>query len=295
MPHAFPTPSPTITMNDGKQIPQLGFGVCAISQDGTAPAVEAALEAGYRHIDTATIYKNERQVGEAVRASGIAREDVFVTTKLWNTDQGRDSALEACEKSLELLGMDYVDLYLIHWAQPGQAKYRESWESLLELRERGLVKSVGVSNFTSSQLDEIIADTGVTPVVNQIETHPFFNQAQQRAENAARSILTEAWSPLGQGSALEHPDLVAIAQVHDATVAQIIVAWHLAAGSVVIPKSQTPQRIASNLDALKVTLTAQDIELIDSLTRADGRLGGDPAVGDLGAPFYSDRPGAMQK
>lgn len=287
--------SPLLTMNDGKQIPQLGFGVCAISQDNTAPAVEVALKAGYRHIDTATIYKNERQVGKAVRTSGIAREDVFVTTKLWNTDQGRDSALEACEKSLELLGMDYVDLYLIHWAQPGQAKYRQSWESLLELRERGLVKSVGVSNFTSAQLDEIIADTGVTPVVNQIETHPFFNQAQQRAENAARSILTEAWSPLGQGSALEHPELVRIAKDHNATVAQVIIAWHLAAGNVVIPKSQTPQRIVSNFEAPGVTLTAQDIETIDSLTRTNGRLGGDPAEGDLGAPFYSDRPGVMQK
>lgn len=287
--------SPLLTMNDGKQIPQLGFGVCAISQDNTAPAVEVALKAGYRHIDTATIYKNERQVGKAVRTSGIAREDVFVTTKLWNTDQGRDSALEACEKSLELLGMDYVDLYLIHWAQPGQAKYRQSWESLLELRERGLVKSVGVSNFTSAQLDEIIADTGVTPVVNQIETHPFFNQAQQRAENAARSILTEAWSPLGQGSALEHPELVRIAKDHNATVAQVIIAWHLAAGNIVIPKSQTPQRIVSNFEAPGVTLTAQDIETIDSLTRANGRLGGDPAEGDLGAPFYSDRPGVMQK
>lgn len=287
--------SPLLTMNDGKQIPQLGFGVCAISQDNTAPAVEAALKAGYRHIDTATIYKNERQVGKAVRTSGIAREDVFVTTKLWNTDQGRDSALEACEKSLELLGMDYVDLYLIHWAQPGQAKYRQSWESLLELRERGLVKSVGVSNFTSAQLDEIIADTGVTPVVNQIETHPFFNQAQQRAENATRSILTEAWSPLGQGSALEHPELVRIAKDHNATVAQVIIAWHLAAGNVVIPKSQTPQRIVSNFEAPGVTLTAQDIETIDSLTRTNGRLGGDPAEGDLGAPFYSDRPGVMQK
>lgn len=287
--------SPLLTMNDGKQIPQLGFGVCAISQDNTAPAVEVALKAGYRHIDTATIYKNERQVGKAVRTSGIAREDVFVTTKLWNTDQGRDSALEACEKSLELLGMDYVDLYLIHWAQPGQAKYRQSWESLLELRERGLVKSVGVSNFTSAQLDEIIADTGVTPVVNQIETHPFFNQAQQRAENAARSILTEAWSPLGQGSALEHPELVRIAKDHNATVAQVIIAWHLAAGNIVIPKSQTPQRIVSNFEAPGVTLTAQDIETIDSLTRTNGRLGGDPAEGDLGAPFYSDRPGVMQK
>lgn len=287
--------SPLLTMNDGKQIPQLGFGVCAISQDNTAPAVEVALKAGYRHIDTATIYKNERQVGKAVRTSGIAREDVFVTTKLWNTDQGRDSALEACEKSLELLGMDYVDLYLIHWAQPGQAKYRQSWESLLELRERGLVKSVGVSNFTSAQLDEIIADTGVTPVVNQIETHPFFNQAQQRAENAARSILTEAWSPLGQGSALEHPELVRIAKDHNATVAQVIIAWHLAAGNIIIPKSQTPQRIVSNFEAPGVTLTAQDIETIDSLTRTNGRLGGDPAEGDLGAPFYSDRPGVMQK
>ncbi len=293
MSHVFSTPSPTITMNDGKDIPQLGFGVCAISQADTTAAVKTALEAGYRHIDTATIYKNERQVGAAVRTSGITRDDIFVTTKLWNTDQGRASAIEACEKSLELLGLEYVDLYLIHWAQPKQNKYRESWESLLELRERGLVKSVGVSNFTTSQIDEIIADTGVKPVVSQIETHPFFNQAQQRAENAARSIVTEAWSPLGQGSALQHPDLVAIAKAHDATVAQIVIAWHLAAGNVVIPKSQTPQRIVSNLQAVNVELTAQDIEAIDSLTRADGRLGGDPAVGDLGAPFYSDRPGVM--
>lgn len=169
-----------LVMNDGRSIPQLGFGTCRIAPQETVGAVEQALAAGYRHLDTATIYKNEAGVGRAVAQSGLAREELFITTKLWNTDQGYESALEACERSLELLGLDYLDLYLIHWAQPGLGRYRASWEALVELQNRGLVRSVGVSNFTLDQLDEVTADTGVTPAINQIELHPYLTQTQMR-------------------------------------------------------------------------------------------------------------------
>lgn len=277
-----------LVMNDGSSIPQLGFGTCRIAPQETAGAVEEALAVGYRHLDTATIYKNEVGVGQGITQSGLAREEVFITTKLWNTDQGYDSALEACERSLELLGLDYLDLYLIHWAQPGLSRYRASWEALVELQNRGLVRSIGVSNFTLEQMDEITVDTGVTPAVNQIELHPYLTQTQVRQGNSERGILTEAWSPLGNGLVLDDPILVGLAQEHGVGVAELVLAWHLHVGNVVIPKTVTPERMASNYAAQGLELADKDITTIEACNR-DHRLGGDPAEGDLGAPEYSDR------
>ncbi|MDY3048675.1 MAG: aldo/keto reductase [Rothia sp. (in: high G+C Gram-positive bacteria)] len=278
----------SLTMNDGRSIPQLGFGTCRIAPQATAAAVAAALETGYRHIDTATIYKNEAGVGQAVAESGLARTDLFITTKLWNSDQGYNTAIEAAERSLELLGLDYLDLYLIHWAQPALGRYRASWEALAELRERSLVRSIGVSNFTDTQLDQIISDTGISPVVNQIELHPYLTQARMRAENAARGILTEAWSPLGNGLVLTDPTLKELAGRRGIGVAELVLAWQLAVGNVVIPKTETPARMASNLAVQGLELTPGEIAAIEALNR-NHRLGGDPAQGDLGAPEYSDR------
>lgn len=278
----------TLTLNNGKTIPQLGFGTCRIAPETTARSVEQALDTGYRHIDTATIYKNEAGVGQALAGSGIAREDIFLTTKLWNTDQGFDTAIEACERSLEILGQDYLDLYLIHWAQPGQGLYRDSWRALVELRERGLVRSIGVSNFTDTQLDEIIADTDVTPVINQIELHPYLGQQAMSAANAERGILTQAWSPLGYGLELTDPVVTGLAQARGIGTAELIIAWHIARGNVVIPKTETPARMASNFAAQFIELTEAEVAALDALDR-NHRLGGDPAEGDLGAPAYSDR------
>lgn len=278
---------PRIMLSDGAPIPQIGFGVCGIAPQSTQAAVEHALETGYRHIDTATIYKNEREVGAGIAASAVDRADIFVTGKLWNTDQGFETAIEACEKSLELLGFDYLDMYLIHWAQPAQAQFVQSWDALIELQKRGLAKSIGVSNFTTEQLDAL-KPSGVRPVVHQIELHPLLNQRQQRADNSERNIVTEAWSPLGQGKDLANETIAAIAAQHGATPAQVIIAWHLQLGTVVIPKSVTPQRIRSNFEALQLTLSEQEMREISALPQG-ARLGADPAEGDLGAPTYSDR------
>lgn len=278
---------PAKTFSDGHTIPQLGFGVCGISREMTESAVDTALETGYRHIDTATIYKNEKQVGQALKSFGLPREEIFLTGKLWNTDQGFDTALEACEKSLEILGTDYLDLYLIHWAQPALGKFQQSWDALIELRERGLVKSIGVSNFTTEQIDSL-QPSGVAPVVHQIELHPYLNQVAQRADNASRNILTEAWSPLGQGKDIADDVVGQIAREHGASPAQAIITWHLALENIVIPKSVTPERIRANFEALGLELTADEVDRISALPQGS-RLGGDPAEGDLGAPEYSDR------
>ena len=272
----IPDNQPLKTFSDGKTIPQMGFGVCGIAPDATERAVLTAFETGYRHIDTATIYKNEKEVGSALKNSGLTREDVFVTGKLWNTDQGFETALEACEKSLELLDTDYLDLYLIHWAQPALGKYRQSWDALIELRERGLVKSIGVSNFTTEQIDSL-KPSGVTPVVHQIELHPYFNQQALRDVHAELGIVTEAWSPLGQGGEiLTDPVITEIAEAHGVTAAQVVIAWHLAIGNVVIPKSVTPERIVENFAALEVSLTDGEVQKISALSKDDGRIGPDP-------------------
>ena len=266
-----------ITFNDGNSIPQLGYGVWQIEDNGAADAVGTALETGYRHIDTASIYGNEVGVGRGIATSSVPREDIFLTTKLWNSDQGFEKAIAALDASLERLGTDYVDLYLIHWAKPQQGTYLESWRALIELKKQGKVRSIGVSNFPQAQLREIIADTSVTPAIHQIELHPYFSQEELRKVHEELGIVTEAWSPLGQGGELlNDPVIVEIAGKHGVSPAQVVLAWHLAKGIVAIPKSVTPARIAENFAAANVTLDTADIAAIDGLTRADGRIGPDP-------------------
>ncbi|WP_426006035.1 aldo/keto reductase [Paenarthrobacter sp. NyZ202] len=277
------TSSPTLTFNDGNTIPQLGYGVWQVEDDVAEKVVRQAFEAGFRHIDTAKIYGNEAGVGRAIASSGLSAEDIFITTKLWNADQGYESTLAAFEESLDRLGLESLDLYLIHWQQPKQDKYVDTWKALIELQKRGRVKSIGVSNFTIEGLQRIIDETGVVPAINQIELHPFFNQSELREFNASKGILTQAWSPLGQGGELlENATVAEIAAKHHATPAQVVIAWHLAVGNVVIPKSVTESRIQENFAALSVKLDDADVQAINGLDRgAEGRIGPDPAVSDF--------------
>ena len=272
------TAVPAPPFHDGRSVPQLGYGVWQVEDEVAADVVRQAIDAGYRHIDTAAGYQNEGGVGRAVKAADVPREDLFITTKLANGDQGFDSAKAALDASLEKLDMDYVDLYLIHWASPQRGKYLESWKALIELQQEGKAKSIGVSNFPIPQLEEIIAETGVVPVMHQIELHPEFQQSELRRYHAEKGILTEAWSPLGQGGdILKDPVITAIAEAHGVDAGQVIIAWHLAIGNVVIPKTVTPERIVSNLAAAQLVLTEEEVERIDGLDRADGRIGADPA------------------
>ena len=270
--------SPNITLNDGNQIPQLGYGVWQVEDDVAEKVVVQALDAGYRHVDTAKIYGNEAGVGRALAESDVDENDVFVTTKLWNDDQGYESALEAFDASIERLGLTKpLDLYLIHWAQPANGKYLDTWKAFIELQKQGKVKSIGVSNFPEEQLREIIDETGVTPAIHQIELHPYFNQEHMRRVNEELGIKTEAWSPLGQGGdVLKEKVVTDIAEKHDAQPGQVIIAWHLAIGNVVIPKSVTPERIVSNLASVDLHLSNEEVEAINGLTRDDGRIGMKP-------------------
>ncbi|QNN82429.1 aldo/keto reductase [Brachybacterium sp. Z12] len=270
----------SLPFHDGRSIPQLGYGVFKVDPDIAADVTAQALTAGYRHIDTARAYDNEEGVGRAVAESGIAREDLFITTKLWNDSHAYDDAIAACEASLERLGLDYLDLYLVHWAVPAQGQYVEAWKALITLQERGLVRSIGVSNHPRPQLEEIIEATGVVPAIHQIELHPYFQQRDLRALHAEHGILTQGWGPLGQGKSdlLENETITSIAAAHGITPAQAVLAWHLAHGFVTIPKSVTPSRIVENLAAAQVELSADEVAAIDALDREDGRGGTDPAV-----------------
>ena len=270
----------SLPFHDGHSIPQLGYGVFKVDPDIAADVTAQALTAGYRHIDTARVYDNEEGVGRAVAESGIAREDLFITTKLWNDSHAYDDAIAACEASLERLGLDYLDLYLVHWAVPAQGQYVEAWKALITLQERGLVRSIGVSNHPRPQLEEIIEATGVVPAIHQIELHPYFQQRDLRALHAEHGILTQGWGPLGQGKSdlLENETITSIAATHGITPAQTVLAWHLAHGFVTIPKSVTPSRIVENLAAAQVELSADEVAAIDALDREDGRGGTDPAV-----------------
>ncbi len=270
---------PNITLNDGNAIPQLGYGVWRIGNEETVAAVSSALEVGYRHIDTAAIYGNETGVGQAIRQSGVARGDVFLTTKLWNAGQGFDATLKACEESLTRLGTDYVDLYLIHWPMPERDLFVDSWRAMIRLREEGRVRSIGVSNFRIADLERLLSASDVPPVLNQIELHPQFQQADARRFQKVHNIQTEAWGPLGQGKLLESPELKVIADRHGRSIAQIILRWHLQIGNIAIPKSVTPSRMRDNFTVFDFELTEADIEAITRMDRPeDGRIGRDPGT-----------------
>lgn len=271
-------PTPNLLLNSGTEIPAIGFGTFQIPPESTAVAVTEALEIGYRHIDTAAAYYNEAGVGEAIRTSGIDRDDLFVTTKLRNFDQGRESAREALSRSLDALGLDRVDLYLIHWPVPSKDLYLESWETLIALNEEGLATSIGVSNFLPEHLSRIVDATGVVPAVDQVEAHPLFHRPDVRDACVELGIAIEAYSPLGQGADLADPTIVGIAERIGATPAQVVLAWHLAVGHIVIPKSTHRERVEANLAAAGLELEADDLAAIDALHADEHRIGGDPVV-----------------
>ncbi|MFB7501479.1 aldo/keto reductase [Streptomyces sp. NPDC056161] len=270
-----PTSVPTVTFNNGVEIPQLGFGVFQVPDDETTAAVTAALQTGYRSIDTAAIYGNETGVGRALAASGLPREDLFITTKLWNADQGYDSTLRAFDASLAKLGLDYVDLYLIHWPAPARDLYRDSWRALERLAEEGRIRAAGVSNFQPGHLLGLLDGATLTPVVNQIELHPGLQQAELRTLHAERKIATEAWSPLAQGAVLDHPVIGELAAKYGKSPAQVVIRWHLQLGNIVIPKSVTPARIRENFDVFGFELTADEMQAVAALDR-DLRTGPHP-------------------
>jgi 2,5-diketo-D-gluconate reductase A len=269
-------PIPTVTLNNGVRMPQLGFGVFQVPDDDTAAAVSAALAAGYRSIDTAAIYGNEAGTGRALAESGIAREELFVTSKVWVADLGYDATLAAYESSLEKLGLDYLDLYLIHWPAPATDGYLESWRALEKLLRDGRVRAIGVSNFMPEHLEKLIGLGGTVPAVNQVELHPALQQRDVAASNAAHGVATEAWSPLAQGAVLGEPAVTAIAAEHGVSSAQVILRWHLQQGRIIIPKSVTPARIRENLDLFGFELADTELAAIDALER-DGRTGPHPA------------------
>jgi len=268
---------PFLTLHDGVEIPQLGFGVFQIPPEETQEAVEEALGAGYRHVDTAAAYRNEAGVGAAIAATGVAREDVFVTTKLWNSHQGYDSTLAAFEKSLERLGTGHVDLYLIHWPRPDRDLFLDTWRAFERIHEEGGARSIGVSNFRVEDLERLDQEAERRPTVNQIELHPRFQQAELRAWGAEHGIVTEAWSPLAQGDLLEDGTIETVAAHHDRTPAQVILRWHLQVGNVVIPKSATPERIRENFEIFDFELSEDDMAALARLDAGE-RIGPDPAT-----------------
>ena len=256
---------PTVTLNDDNTMPVIGLGVGELSETETEQAVSAALETGYRLIDTASAYGNEAAVGRAVAASGIPRDELFITTKLAPEDLGFQSAQDAIRVSLERLGLDYVDLFLIHWPAGEQGKYVDSWGGMMKLKEIGLARSIGVANFHEHHLDDLIGLSFFTPAVNQIELHPLLNQAALRAVNAEHGIATEAYGPLGVGNLLSHPAVTPIAEAHDRTPAQVLIRWSLQLGNIVIPRSSSPERIASNFDVFSFELTDAEMATLNGL------------------------------
>ncbi|MFX0573852.1 aldo/keto reductase [Nocardia nepalensis] len=272
---------PAIVLNDGNVIPQLGFGVFQVPPGDVYPVVTTALEAGYRSIDTAAIYGNEEGTGRAIREFGLPRDEVYVTTKLWNSDQGYDSTLRGFDASMARLGLDYLDLFLIHWPVAQADRYVETFKAFQTLKAQGRVRSIGVSNFTLADLQRVIGETGEIPVVNQIELHPRLAQRELRAFHDANAIATEAWSPLGQGTLLGDHTIVAIANEVGRTPAQVIIRWHLQLGNIVIPKSVTPSRIAANFDVFGFELTRDQMDAINALD-SGSRIGPDPATFTVG-------------
>lgn len=279
-----------IELNDGRTIPQIGLGVWQLSDDETYSSVRAAIEAGYRHIDTAAIYGNEEAVGravaDAISAGDVTREDMFITTKLWNGDQERGQ--EAFQESLTKLGMDYVDLYLLHWPAPKNGTFIKAYESMVKIQQNGGARSIGVCNFYDEVLDELASATGHTPAVNQIEIHPGFSQGAQRSDNARRGIVSEAWSPLGQGQNLSDPTIEEIASRHGVSAAQAIIRWHIQRGDVVIPRSSNPGRVVENFRVFDFELTQEEMESLTAMDRNDGRVGPDPLTFHAGTPAHEE-------
>ncbi len=268
--------SATVRLNDGREMPLLGLGTWQLPDEDALALVRGAIEAGYRLIDTAALYRNERGVGQGVRGA----EGVWVTTKLWNSDHGADRARRAVRESLDRLGIEAIDLYLIHWPAPRADRFVETWRTLIELREEGLVRSIGVSNFNIDHLQRIERETRVLPAVNQIELHPAFQQRELVDYHRDKGIVTQSWSPLGQGALLRHPEIVRLAGKHGASPAQLIIAWHLAQGYSVIPKSSDPERIRANFAAGELRLGDEDMAALAALNDPDGRTGFDPTQFD---------------
>lgn len=251
-----------LTLNNGQQIDQLGLGVYKVNQDIAVQLVGTALELGYRRIDTAALYDNEQEVGAAIRGSGIAREEIYVTTKIWNNRQGYHESKEAIAEGLQRLNIDYVDMLLIHWPAPKQNKFVETWRAFEEVLESGKVRGIGVANFNIHHLETLLEKANVVPALNQVELNPTFQQAELRAFNSSKGIATEAWAPLGRAKILDNPILTALAQAHSKTAAQIVLRWHIQVGNLVIPKSSNPDRLAENLNVFDFELSASDLSEI---------------------------------
>lgn len=266
---------PVVELNGGGRIPQLGLGVWQVPDGQAADSVKTALAAGYRLVDTAAIYGNEAGVGAGLRAAGVARKDLFITTKLWNDRHGYDDARKAMDESLQKLGLAYVDLYLIHWPVAGSDKYLEAWRAMIEMQRDGLARAIGVSNFTQANLQRLMDDSGVAPAVNQIELHPGFAQRALREFHARHGIATQAWSPLSQGGVAKEKAIVDLARKYGKSPAQVTLRWHLQHGLLVIPKSVTPARIRENIDVFDFELSAADMAAIDAIPDGE-RLGPDP-------------------
>jgi len=265
----------TTPLHDGNTIPRIGLGVLRVGADDAQRSVRTAIESGYRSIDTAAVYGNEDGVGRGIRESGVPREDIFLTTKVWNTNHGYREALDAFDKSVDRLGVEYVDLYLIHWPMVSVGRIPETWQALQEIKKQGRARSIGVSNFLVPHLEQLAADSDELPVVNQIELHPHMQQNELRAYHSAHGIVTEAWSPLGQGQVLADPALQRIAEAHARSVAQIVLRWHVQLGNVAIPKSSNPERIRQNLDVFDFSLTADEMQAIADINQ-DRRIGSHP-------------------
>ncbi|MDQ1598006.1 MAG: 2,5-diketo-D-gluconate reductase [Microbacteriaceae bacterium] len=267
--------SPSLPLNDGRRIPQLGLGVYKVADSDAARVVETAIGSGYRHIDTATLYNNERGVGDGVRASGVPRGDIFVTTKVWDSDHGYDRTMRAFDSSLDLLRFDYVDLYLIHWPVPSKHLFVDTWRALEAIRSEGRALSIGVSNFAPHHIELLLTETEIVPAVNQVELHPWLPQRGVRDYDWANGIVTEAWSPLARGRVIGDRVLESIAARHGKTTAQVVLRWHIQLGNVVIPKSVSAARIAENIDVFDFELDADDLSAIASL-ESGARTGMDP-------------------
>jgi 2,5-diketo-D-gluconate reductase A len=270
------TEVPSVVLNNGVSIPQLGFGVFLVPPDEVVEPIRLALETGYRLIDTATLYGNEEGVGRAIAESGVPRDEIFLTTKVWNTDHGYDETLRAFDDSAKRLGLDPIDLYLIHWPVPAQDRYLDTWRALERLYADGRVRAVGVSNFTEVHLQRLMDESSTVPAVDQVELHPGFTQETLRAFNKSHGIVTEAWSPLGRGhGVLDNPVVIAVAQAHGRTPGQVVLRWHLQLDNVVIPKSVRPERIAENFAVFDFQLTAEEMAALSAID-SPGRIGPDP-------------------